>query len=406
MKLFKKEISRQKLLYGGLIATFTILYGATAFVSWYHAITFFNIANAVWLSFILSFVAEVGQASALFSLLLTENKNRFLTWFVMVVLTALQVIGNVVSSYDWIIKHGSAGVEAFQKSILFWVQTENKETFITIIAWISGALLPIIALSMTALVAQNLDLNVHKAKTKLDDDSKLDPEPKPDPERIDARDIISEVSKIRPTNEELEDLTKLLNAKKPIEKPPVEEIPFVDGTSFENGKVEITEEKKSNVDTSQFKSPGVTGPEVYSPSIAYLINEYGSIEKVIEKLKEWDVLEKESEIDEEISSAELSVEPHYSDEEINKMNQDEYERTNSYLTDDMDEEAERLTPEIKSDTDIIITHTNGLADGVITSGAPMPEHIPDILPKTSSEEEEQKRLEKLRAVARENLKKK
>jgi hypothetical protein len=241
MKLFKKEISRQRLLYGGLITTFTILYVATAFVSWYHAITFFNIANAIWLSYILSFVAEVGQASALFSLLLTENKKEWLTWFVMVILTMLQVIGNVESSYDWIIKHGD-GVESFRKSILFWVQTENTDTFKIIIAWITGAVLPVIALSMTALVAQNLDLNVHKAKTKLDDDSeseinsnlnqewrvvdgKMNPEHKKfveeqskinesqisDPVKpieplIDAKDLISEISRIRPTKEDLDEL--------------------------------------------------------------------------------------------------------------------------------------------------------------------------------------------------------
>ena len=150
MKLFSKEISREKVLYGGLIITFAVLYLATAFVSWYHAITFFNIANAVWLSVILSFVAEIGQASALFSILLT-HKQKFLTWGVMVILTTLQVIGNVVSSYDWIITHNSAGVEGFQKSILFWMQTTDSEVFKVVIAWISGALLPIIALSMTAL---------------------------------------------------------------------------------------------------------------------------------------------------------------------------------------------------------------------------------------------------------------
>ena len=164
MKLFKKNYDREDLLHLGLIVTFAILYVATAFVSFYHAITFFHIANAIWLSIILSFVAEIGQASVLFSILLTDNRNKFLPWVIMIILTSLQVIGNVVSSFDWIVTHNDAGLENFKRSILFAVQTDDPEMFRIIVAWISGALLPVIALSMTALVAQNIDLRAKKRK--------------------------------------------------------------------------------------------------------------------------------------------------------------------------------------------------------------------------------------------------
>ena len=115
MKLFKKNYDREDLLHLGLIVTFAILYVATAFVSFYHAITFFHIANAIWLSIILSFVAEIGQASVLFSILLTDNRNKFLPWVIMIILTSLQVIGNVVSSFDWIVTHNDAGLENFKR---------------------------------------------------------------------------------------------------------------------------------------------------------------------------------------------------------------------------------------------------------------------------------------------------
>ena len=195
------------------------------FVSWYHAITFFNIANAVWLSLILSFVAEIGQASPLFSILLTKNSSKWLTWAVMTVLTLLQVIGNVDSSYAWIVAHG-AGVEAFRRSILFWVQTEDTDTFKIIIAWITGALLPVIALSMTALVAQNIELRTKKIKTALDEEEEKKFEKVPaeqiEPVKstelvIDAKDIISEVSKVRPTEEDLQVLDQILKTKTPKE---------------------------------------------------------------------------------------------------------------------------------------------------------------------------------------------
>ena len=97
--------------------------------------------------------------------------------------------------------------------------------FRIIVAWISGALLPVIALSMTALVAQNIDLRAKKRKelesktSPINDVNNLD-----DTEPIPASVIVGEVSKIRPTEEELEKMEKFLSKKSPIEKPPVEEI--------------------------------------------------------------------------------------------------------------------------------------------------------------------------------------
>lgn len=219
---FFNNFDRKKWLYNGLIITFIILYAATAFVSFYHAITFFHIANAIWLSVLLSFVAEIGQASVLFSLLLTDNKNKFLPWAVMFLLTSLQIIGNVVSSFDWIIAHNDAGLDGFKRSILFFVQAENTEMFRVIVAWISGALLPVIALSMTALVAQNMNLRDEEENKNKSDLSPKETLPTNDTP-IDAKDIISEVSRIRPTDDELTELESILNKKKPIEKPPIEE---------------------------------------------------------------------------------------------------------------------------------------------------------------------------------------
>jgi len=155
-------------LYKWLIVTFVILYSATAFVSFYHSITFFNIANIAWLSVILSLVCEIGQASVLFSLLLTKNKNNWLAWSIMFLLTGLQIVGNVVSSFKYISISNSIDFTYFQKSILFWVSDTNTEMFKIIIAWITGGILPIIALSMTALVADNLKLK--DEEIKIEDD--------------------------------------------------------------------------------------------------------------------------------------------------------------------------------------------------------------------------------------------
>jgi hypothetical protein len=185
--MFKLKYNKNNIFYNGLIITFILLYSLTAFVSWYHSITFFNIANAIWLSVLLSFVAEIGQASVLFAILLTKNKNKLLPWIIMIILTTLQIIGNVVSSYKYIVISNNLDFEYFKTSILFWVQTENSEMFKIIIAWISGGILPIIALSMTALVAQNLQLKEEQNLIK-------------EPELIQSESVISD-NNLETTNE-------------------------------------------------------------------------------------------------------------------------------------------------------------------------------------------------------------
>jgi len=144
-------------LYWGLILTFALLYLCVGFVSTLHSITFFNLANTMGLAVLLGLTYEVGQASVLFSILMSEkNKGKFLPWALMVLLTALQVTANVYASFKFMANSGSTDYVYWQKSILFGIQAPNAEMYQVIISWIAGALLPIVALGMTALVAQNM----------------------------------------------------------------------------------------------------------------------------------------------------------------------------------------------------------------------------------------------------------
>ena len=80
------------------------MYIAVGFVSTYHAIAFFAISNYNWLAVILAIAFEVGQAAVLFSLLTSKSK-KVMPWILMGVLTAVQVFGNVFSSYKYLMKH-------------------------------------------------------------------------------------------------------------------------------------------------------------------------------------------------------------------------------------------------------------------------------------------------------------
>ncbi|MEG1010110.1 MAG: hypothetical protein RSF67_09925, partial [Clostridia bacterium] len=118
-------------------------------------------------------VAEIGQASVLFSLLTSKDRNKVLPWIIMFILTALQVIGNVFSCYSFIEEANSNKFIYFQKSILFFLE-ESPESMKVIVAWITGSILPVIALSMTSLVENNiqdlykLDVTNENEKSNLD----------------------------------------------------------------------------------------------------------------------------------------------------------------------------------------------------------------------------------------------
>lgn len=148
-----------KILYWSLIGTFIALYLAIAFVSTLHAITFFQLANSLGLAILLGAAYEIGQASVLFSILMTENRNKALAWGMMFLLTALQVTANVYASFKFMDISGTNNWTYWQRAILFGVQAESPEMYKIIISWISGALLPLVALGMTALVAENIRLS-------------------------------------------------------------------------------------------------------------------------------------------------------------------------------------------------------------------------------------------------------
>ena len=147
-----------KKTYWALIIAFTILYLLIASVSTLHAISFFGIGNNKILSILLGIGYELGQAAVLFALLMTHHKNRILAWAMMILLTAVQISANVYATFKYMDGAGNNDWAYWQRSILFWFQADGSEMYKITIAWIQGALLPVVALGLTALVVDNIKL--------------------------------------------------------------------------------------------------------------------------------------------------------------------------------------------------------------------------------------------------------
>lgn len=142
------------------------MYAAVAFVSLYHAMAFFALSNPAWLSTILAVTFEVGQAVVLFSILTSRDKSPVMPWVLMTILTAVQVLGNVFSTYKYMLINNIDQIQYFTKSILFFVQNPNPEYNYVVISYITGAILPIVALLMTGMVTRAMrgEKNVEEEK--------------------------------------------------------------------------------------------------------------------------------------------------------------------------------------------------------------------------------------------------
>lgn len=150
-----------------LIVLFSLLYIAVGFVSTYHAIAFFEISNEKWLAVILAIAFEIGQAAVLFSLLTSKTK-KVMPWILMSVLTLVQVLGNVYSSYSYMVTHNLDLVKYFTDSVLFYVQDPDPKVNQVMISYITGAILPIVSLCMTSMVVDAAGLD-HNDDTQSND---------------------------------------------------------------------------------------------------------------------------------------------------------------------------------------------------------------------------------------------
>lgn len=122
-----------------VISTFVVLYAIVSVISTIHVIDFFELSNPYWLAVSLAIAFEFGAAASLASLVALDKMNKGIVWALFITITAMQMQGNMYYAFknlhdfsDWIELFGLMEEEpAFQKRIL---------------AFVSGAILPLVAL--------------------------------------------------------------------------------------------------------------------------------------------------------------------------------------------------------------------------------------------------------------------
>ena len=158
------------------LCLFAILYLSVAAVSTFHAFHFFGLANNSVMAAMLAGTFEIGQAAVLFSLLTdSENRKKYMPWLLMCILTLVQVLGNVFSSYEYIITNSMESLRYFKEPIFIWTNLPDEQANV-IVTYIQGSLLPIVCLLLTSMVTSYLSKeeksNLQKEQTQKESEDK------------------------------------------------------------------------------------------------------------------------------------------------------------------------------------------------------------------------------------------
>lgn len=186
----KKKIT--KYIYIGLFAA---LYLSVALVSGIHAVAFFSLANAPALGVMLAITFEIGQAAVLFSLLTNPNqRKKIMTWVQLSIFTLVQILGNVYSSYKYIVSNSMENLRFFKEPVFIWTDLPDQMCNV-IITYLVGGILPISALLLTEMLTSYL----YKEENKVQEPTKQEEikedkkeEPKPEPEHKIENDQVQE----------------------------------------------------------------------------------------------------------------------------------------------------------------------------------------------------------------------
>lgn len=223
-----KKFLTKRNIYIGL---FAILYITVALVSLIHSFAFFGLANDNAMSIMLGTTFEIGQAAVLLSILTSKkDRSRIMPWCLMILLTAVQVLGNVYSSYKYLMTHSTGDLRFFKEPIFIWTTLPDAQATV-IITYIVGAILPIVALCMTSMVSNYIEDTSNEniedtSNENIDDNSKLEKNPTEVPK--DYNDI--EEPAEEPTKETIEESKEPIEeVEEPVEKPIEESKESIEG---------------------------------------------------------------------------------------------------------------------------------------------------------------------------------
>ena len=167
---------KNKLVSGFIIGTFVMLYVLVSLISTIHVIDFFELSNPRGMAIALAVAFEIGAAASLASLITLDKMNKTLVWALFIAITAMQMQGNMYYAF--------MNLEDFQTWAELFNLIEEEPLFQKrILAFVSGAILPLVALGFIKSLVDYIKPDGEMKEEEIEGPGKLD-----DPEEDDTFD--------------------------------------------------------------------------------------------------------------------------------------------------------------------------------------------------------------------------
>jgi len=158
-------MDKNKLVSRFVILTFVLLYALVSIISTIHVIDFFELSNPYWLAVTLAIGFELGAAASLASLVILDKTNKTLVWALFIAITVMQMQGNMFYAFT------NLGPEYVTWSELFGLIEEEPLYQRRVLAAVSGAILPLVALGFIKSLVDYIKPDEGQVTEEVQDDS-------------------------------------------------------------------------------------------------------------------------------------------------------------------------------------------------------------------------------------------
>ena len=245
------------------ITLFALLYVLCSVCSLIHSFAFFGLANNLPMSIMLGTCFEIGQFAVLMSLLTSKkNDGKIMQYILLIILTVVQILGNVFSSFKYLMINSVSDLEYFKKPIFIFTDLPDDITTV-IVTWIIGAILPCVCLLLTSMVSNYImDTDPDDNKNLIEEDKVTEPT---------KQEEIKEDKKEEPEPEhkiENEQVQEQTNQKEEAIKEDGRICERDNSRSKESeGVVNETDEGDTQNLTKEEAKPDVSEPEISKPNL-------------------------------------------------------------------------------------------------------------------------------------------
>lgn len=151
------QINKLKLWKTIVVTTLLSVPALSSIISAIHLVKLFNLGNELYLSYTLAIVFELGAIASFLALkFIPSTINKWMVWFIFIMLAFLQIIGNVFYSYDFIyiiMQTQSTWLNSFNDFMGYFTGNDAKTNHM-ILSWIIGLPIPLIALFLLKITPE------------------------------------------------------------------------------------------------------------------------------------------------------------------------------------------------------------------------------------------------------------